>query len=181
MKDLSLHILDIVQNSVSARASKITITIVEHLAEDTLSIRISDNGKGMSPEVLERVTDPFFTSRTTRKVGLGIPLFKQNAELSGGCFSIESREGEGTHLEARFGHAHLDRPPLGDMPGVMMILVGANPDIHFIYTHQRDEECFVFDTHEVQEALDGMSLNEPAVIPYLKEMIRENLKAIQAL
>lgn len=180
MKDLSLHILDIAQNSISAGASNIGISIDENLAANTMAIEVTDNGRGMSAEVLERVTDPYFTSRTTRKVGLGIPLFKQNAEATGGSLQIESEEGRGTMLKATFVHNHLDRPPLGDMAGVMVLLAGANPEIRFVYTHRVDNEEYVFDTEEVKEALDGLPINDPQVMRFLKEMIIENLVAIKA-
>jgi len=180
MKDLSLHILDIAQNSISAGASKIGISIDENLAANTMAIGVTDNGRGMPAEVVERVTDPYYTSRTTRKVGLGIPLFKQNAEATGGSLQIDSEEGRGTMLKATFLHNHLDRPPLGDMAGVMVLLAGANPEIRFVYTHRIDNEEYVFDTEEVKEALDGIPLNEPQVMRFLKEMINENLTAIKA-
>jgi anti-sigma regulatory factor (Ser/Thr protein kinase) len=180
MKDLSLHILDIAQNSISAGASKIGISIDENLTANTMAIEVTDNGRGMPAEVLERVTDPYYTSRTTRKVGLGIPLFKQNAEATGGSLQIDSEEGRGTTLKATFLHKHLDRPPLGDMAGVMVLLSGANPEIRFVYTHRIDNEEYVFDTEEVKEALDGIPLNEPQVMRFLKEMINENLTAIKA-
>ncbi len=180
MKDLSLHILDIAQNSISAGASNIGISIDESLAANTMAIEVTDNGRGMPAEVLERVTDPYFTSRNTRKVGLGIPLFKQNAEATGGSLQIDSEEGRGTMLKATFVHNHLDRPPLGDMAGVMVLLAGANPEIRFVYTHRVDNEEYVFDTEEVKEALDGLPINDPQVMRFLKEMIIENLVAIKA-
>jgi anti-sigma regulatory factor (Ser/Thr protein kinase) len=180
MKDLSLHILDIAQNSISAGARNIDISIAESMAANTMVIKVKDDGRGMPSEVLERVTDPYYTSRTTRKVGLGIPLFKQNAEATGGSLQIYSEEGKGTMLKAIFVLNHLDRPPLGDMAGVMVLLAGANPDIRFVYTHRVDNEEYVFDTEEVKEALDGLPLNEPQVMRFVKEMINENLMAIKA-
>ncbi|MBW6496828.1 MAG: ATP-binding protein [Bacteroidales bacterium] len=180
MKDLSLHILDIAQNSISAGASNIGISIDENPAANTMAVEVNDNGRGMPAEVLERVTDPYFTSRTTRKVGLGIPLFKQNAEATGGSLQISSEEGRGTMLKATFVHNHLDRPPLGDMAGVMVLLAGANPEIRFVYTHRVNDEEYVFDTEEVKEALDGLPINDPQVMRFLKEMIIENLLAIKA-
>jgi hypothetical protein len=180
MKDLSLHILDIAQNSISAGASIIGINIDENLAANTMAIEVTDNGSGMPAEVLERVTDPYYTSRTTRRVGLGIPLFKQNAEATGGSLYIDSEEGRGTSLNATFVHNHLDRPPLGDMAGVMVLLVGANPEIKFVFTYQVENEEYMFDTEEVKEALDGLPINDPQVMRFLKEMINENLQAIKA-
>ncbi len=180
MKDLSLHILDIAQNSISAAARTIGISIHENLAANTLVIEVHDDGRGMPAHVLSRVADPYYTSRTTRKVGLGIPLFKQSARASNGDLHIESEEGRGTTLKATFTHNHLDRPPLGDMAGVMVLLAGANPHIRFIYTHRVQNEVFVFDTDQVKEALDEVPVNDPQVMRFLKEMINENLVAIKA-
>jgi len=180
MKDLSLHILDIAQNSISAGARNLEISIAEDLAANSLVIEVKDDGRGMSAEVLERVTDPYYTSRTTRKVGLGIPLFKQNAEATGGSLHIDSEQGRGTWLKVTFVHDHLDRPPFGDMAGVIVLLTGASPHIRFVYNHQVDDAQYVFDTDEVKEALDGLPVNDPQVMRFLKEMINENLVAIKA-
>lgn len=179
MKDLSLHILDIAQNSITAKATLIQIAIVEDTVADTYTITITDNGYGIPPDMLARVTDPYATSRTTRKVGLGIPLFKQNAERTGGGLTITSEVGKGTVLTAVFVHSNIDRPVLGDIAGVVVILVSANPSIDFVYTHVVNQQSYVFDTREVREALDGIPLNEPSVIPLLKEMIAANLEELQ--
>lgn len=179
MKDLSLHILDIAQNSITAKATLIQIAIVEDTVADTYTITITDNGYGIPPDMLARVTDPYTTSRTTRKVGLGIPLFKQNAERTGGRLNITSEVGNGTVLTAVFVHSNIDRPVLGDIAGVVVILVSANPSIDFVYTHVVNQQSYVFDTREVREALDGIPLNEPSVIPLLKEMIAANLDELQ--
>lgn len=178
MKDLSLHILDVVQNSVSAGAKNIVVSIAEDTRKDTLTILIQDDGKGMAPEVLARVTDPYYTTRTTRHVGLGLPLFKQNAEMSGGSFHIESEVGRGTVVKAVFGHSHIDRPPLGDMAGVLMMMVGSNPEIEYYYKHSKDGKKYIFDTREVKEVLEGLPLNDPAVLRQLKEMVGENLREV---
>lgn len=179
MKDLSLHILDIAQNSITAKATLIQIAIVEDTVADTYTITITDNGYGIPPDMLARVTDPYTTSRTTRKVGLGIPLFKQNAERTGGGLTITSEVGKGTVLTAAFVHSNIDRPVLGDIAGVVVILVSANPSIDFVYTHVVNQQSYVFDTRDVREALDGIPLNEPSVIPLLKEMIAANLEELQ--
>ena len=131
MKDLSSHMMDIVQNSIRAEASWIQIRICEDPEADLFLIEIQDNGCGMDEATLARVRDPFFTSRTVRKVGLGIPLLQQNAERTGGKVSIVSQPGQGTTLTARFGHSHLDRPPLGDVAETLTLLAAANPAIHF--------------------------------------------------
>lgn len=178
MKELSLHILDVSQNSISAGAKNIKILIEEDSVADKFKILIEDDGKGMSPEILKNVTDPYFTTRTTRKVGLGLPLFKQNAEMSGGSFEITSEVGKGTLVKAEFGYSHFDRPPLGDIAGVVMILVGSNPDLDFLYIHSINDRNYEFDTREIKEILEGMPLSDPLVIRQLKEMINENLKEL---
>jgi hypothetical protein len=180
MKDLSLHILDIVQNSISAKATFIEINIEESHDANTYFVRIKDNGKGMSQEMLEKVTDPYVTSRTTRKVGLGLPLLKMNAERTGGHLRISSEEGKGTEVEALFIYNHIDRLPLGDMAGTIVILASANPTIEFVYTHTVDNEQYIFDTREIKEALDDVAINDIHIFKYLKEMINENLQEIKA-
>ena len=179
MKDIALHILDIALNSVSAGATRVSIEIVENRNEDKLTLRIADNGKGMNDEMIQKVTDPYFTTRTTRRVGMGIPLLKHSAEQAGGSFGISSVLGQGTSLIATFVHSHMDRPPTGDIAGVISMLAGANPSMDFVYHHVRDDSRYNFDTREIKEALEDIPLNEPAVIRYMKEMIEENTKEIK--
>lgn len=178
MKDLSMHIMDIIQNSVRAQATLVELKIVEDVVNDVFSIAIKDNGCGMSPEILEKVTDPFFTTRTTRKVGLGLSLLKQNAEQTGGEMKIWSEEGKGTHLEVRFSHAHIDRPVTGDIAGTIVLLAGANPEMDFIYHHKTNKGEYIFDTKEIKEVLDEVSISDPNIMKYLKELIKENLNTI---
>ncbi len=180
MTELSLHILDIVQNSITAQASLISIVIDEDIKNDKYTIIITDNGTGMDSETLSKVTDPFFTSRTTRKVGVGISLFKQNAEQTGGSLNIESAPGVGTSLTAVFGHSNVDRPILGDIAGTMTLLIGANPQIRFIYEHKTPLSDFEFDTKDVKAELEGVPINQPDILRVLKELIEENLKLIEA-
>jgi len=179
MKDLSLHILDIVQNSISAGASLIQTMITESPENDTYVLSITDDGKGMNEETLQKATDPFFTSRTTRNVGLGLPLLKQNAERTGGSFSLSSDEGEGTIVKATFGYKHIDRLPPGDIGGVMALLASANPTIDFTYVHHAAAGDFKFDTREVKAELDGLSISHAEVKRFIKEMINENIEFIQ--
>ena len=180
MNELSLHILDITENSVSAEATLIFIRITENVVADDYKIEITDNGKGIPPDMLDKVTDAFVTSRTTRKVGLGLPLFKQNAEQTGGSFNIKSVVGKGTTTTAVFKLENIDRPPLGDMAGVMAILAGSNPEIDFVYTHTVNEQSYAFDTREIKLILEDVPLSNPEVRRYIKEMIDENLKEIRA-
>ena len=149
-------------------------------AVDTLLSQAEAKVKGMSPEFLAKVTDPYTTSRTTRKVGLGLPLIKMNTENCGGGMKLTSEVGKGTRLEFWFLHDHWDRPPMGDLTGTLVMLVSQHEDIHFIITYVTDEGEFVFDTDEIKEALGGMSMNDLTIIRYLKEMVAENLEEIHA-
>lgn len=177
MPELSLNILDVAQNSVTAGASLIEITITASTALDRLTICISDNGCGMTDEQVKNVTDPFFTSRTTRKVGLGIPFFKMAAELTGGSFQIKSKVGEGTATTAVFGLSSIDRMPLGDLPGTMTALIGPSPDIDFILTMDFDGKGFVMDTRQFREILEGISLAQPEVLTYIRDYVKENMES----
>lgn len=178
MQELSLNILDIAQNSVRAGADLIRILVDEQPADDTLTIVVEDNGCGMAPEQLEQVTDPFFTSRTTRKVGLGVPLFKMGAQMTGGSFQIESEPGKGTRVRAVFGYSHIDRMPLGDMCETMCSLVGCNPAIDFLYFHIYDGKSFCMDTREFRAVLGDVSLDTPDVIMFIRDYLRENIELL---
>src|SRR5574344_1580057 len=178
MKDLSMHVMDILQNSTRAKAKNIELYINEDYSNNCLTLRFTDDGCGMNREMLEKVTNPFYTTRTTRKVGLGIPLLKQNAELCGGYLKLESEVGKGTVLECAFELDNIDRPPLGDIGGAFLLTAGACLDIHFVYKHKVHDKEFMFDTDEVNEALEGVPINDNQIFKYLKEMIIENLKDI---
>ena len=180
MKDLALHILDILQNSVTAGATLIELKINEDPSMDVYSVKFTDNGKGMDAATVQKVTDPFFTTRTTRKVGLGLPLLKQNAEQSGGSLHISSTPGNGTEVEAVFGYSHIDRLPTGDIAGTMALTVSSYPAIEFIYTHNTLDGTFIFDTREIKETLEDVPISNPQVIAFMKDLIRENLEAIKA-
>jgi hypothetical protein len=179
MKDLSLHILDIVQNSIRANASLISIEISELPEKDQLITTITDNGCGMSPEQLQRAIDPFYTSRTTRKVGLGLSLFKQNAEMTGGSFSIESELGKGTIVTAVFGLNHIDRPIIGDLTGTLLLLICTPEGPDYVFKHQTPSGDFTLDTREIKQTLENVPINHPNIRNFLKEMIQENLEQIQ--
>jgi len=177
MKDLSMHIMDILQNSTRAKATEITLEVLEDHAKDTLTLVFKDNGCGMDEETVQKVINPFFTTRTTRKVGLGLPLLKQNTEQTGGSMTIDSKVGVGTTVTAVFGLTHLDTPPMGDLAGTLVLTISAYPDIRFIFHYKRDDEVdYTLDTDEVYEILDGMSINDPDVIASLKEMVAENIQ-----
>lgn len=179
MKEISLHIMDLVQNSIRAKASEIEISILESVDRNILEIEIKDNGHGMSGEMLKKVTDPFFTSRTTRKVGLGIPLYKQLVEQCNGKFSINSEEKRGTHLHSTMELNNIDRQPMGDIAGVLVLLFSANPLISFIYRHKTDWGDFSVKSMEIKEVLGIKDSYDPGILKYLKEMINENLNEIK--
>jgi hypothetical protein len=179
VNDLALHILDLIQNAVYAQATLITLVITENRDDDRLVIAITDNGCGMTPEQTAQATDPYTTSRLTRKVGLGLPLCKQSAEQSGGSLSLVSAAGVGTTVTATFGLQHIDRPPLGDTANALMLSVAANPHIDFVYIHRYNRRQYTFDTREVRAALDGLPLHNPQTVQLLTTMIRERLKEIR--
>ncbi len=178
MKDLSLHILDIMQNSLAAGAKLIDVEIAENKTENIYTICINDNGKGMSAHMLSKVTDPFFTTRTTRKVGLGIPLLKENAERTGGKFEISSLQGEGTVIKATFVMNHFDRQPLGDIAGVIVLTAASNPAVRIKYVHSTCSGSYTFDTSEIMGVLGNTPVNNAEIISFLKEMINDNLENI---
>ncbi len=176
MKELSLHILDIAENSVNADADKIEICVIENFKNDSLSITIIDNGKGMDSETVKKITDPFITSRKTRKVGLGIPFLKAAAEACQGELVIDSQPGKGTQIKVTFQHSHIDRMPLGDLQGTFLSLMIGYPQINWVFKYQVNEKIFELDDRPIKEALDGVPLSEPTVINYLKETISEGFK-----
>ena len=175
-----MHILDIVQNSISAGATKIEVLIRIDTVADRLVLEVKDDGCGMSEEMVARVTSPFTTSRTTRKVGLGIPLVKQLADMTNGCFTLQSKVGEGTVLRAEFQFSHLDLPPMGDLVGTMQSLLISAPEApEFVLTYEKDGKSVVFDTREVRAALGGLPLNLPDVLAWVKDFLTENIMEVE--
>ena len=179
MTELSLNVLDVAQNSVKAKASLIEILVIADTKSDIMTITISDNGCGMSEEQVKRVEDPFYTTRTTRKVGLGVSFFKLAAECAGGEFSIASKVGEGTKVKASFQISNIDRMPLGDMPATVHTLVTMNEHIDFVYTFTVDEKSFTLDTRQFKEILGEVSFTVPEVSAYIKEYLMENTAEVQ--
>lgn len=173
LAELSLHVLDIAENSVRAGAKLIQIRVAVDEAADRISIAIEDDGCGMSEEQLARVQDPFYTSRTTRKVGLGIPFFKEAALLSGGDFSMQSAQGRGTLVEAVFGLSNIDRMPMGDIDTSIHNLIVYHTDIDFLYTYQFNGRMFSLDTRELRELLGDVPFDTPEVSLFLKEYLSE--------
>ena len=178
MRELSLNVMDVAQNSVRAEAKLVTITVIESDKNDSLSISIADDGCGMTPEQVSQVIDPFFTTRTTRKVGLGVPLFKMSAEQTGGSFSIVSEVGKGTVTTANYVKGHVDMTPLGDINSTVSILIRCNPDIDFVFTHSTDSGSFTLDTRELREVLEGVPLDTPDVLEWINSFLEENTRMI---
>ena len=174
MIDLSLNVLDIAENSVKARADLITVAIEKQTAQKRMSISVSDNGCGMTQEQLSRVVDPFYTTRTTRKVGLGVPFFKMSAEQTGGSFSIQSQVGKGTVIQANYCYDHIDMMPLGDMAQTMTALISVNPEIDFVYSLTCDGRGFAMDTREIKAVLEGVPVNGAEVLVFIRDLIHEN-------
>lgn len=180
MRELSLHILDIVQNSIAAAAEVIEIIIDEDIEEDLLLIKIIDNGSGIAEDKLAQIIDPFITSRTTREVGLGLPLFKEAAKRCEGDLEIKSVLGQGTEVKVYFKHSHIDRAPLGDIKGTLISLLSVNPDIDFIYQHIYQEKAFDFNTVEVKKELDGIDINKPRILKWIDGYIKEGLEGLRS-
>jgi len=174
MEDLSLHILDIVENSVAAKADKIKINITEDIKKDLLSVEISDNGIGMDEETKKQVLDPFYTTKTVRQFGLGLPLLSEAAKVANGHLSIQSKKGEGTRIKANFQHSHIDRRPLGDIAQTILIIVIGNPEIDLIFVYKKNGFKYSLDTRKIRVQLMETPLNSPAGI----RKIREDLKKI---
>ena len=175
MRELSLHILDIVENGITAGADCIRIDVIESRAKDRLTINIRDNGRGISTEKLDKLKDPFVTSRTTRRVGLGLPLLAAAAERCKGKLGVKAGSAGGTEVTATFQHSHIDRAPVGDMASTMATLLMGNPQIDFVYKHAIDGEEFILDTRELKNELDVHILDDPMVIHQLGKSIRKSL------
>ena len=173
MRELSLNILDIAQNSISAGASLTEIVVNENTKEKTLLIGIYDNGCGMTEEQVKSVIDPFFTTRTTRKVGMGIPLFKMSCEQTGGKFTIESEKGVGTKINALYKTDSIDFTPLGDIASTIVTIVSMNDDKEFLYRRVLDDKEFIFSTVEIKKILDGVPLSEVSVMNWIEEYLNE--------
>lgn len=180
MLELSMNILDIVENSTRAGASLIRISITEDKGDDILRIEIADDGEGMEPDITEKALDPFYTSKDVRRIGLGLPMLSHAAKITAGRFTIESKKRKGTMVTADFKYSHIDRQPLGDMPGTMATIIVGNPLVDFVYTHLSDGKSYTLDTREIKNELEDVPINHPKVIQFIKENIRDGLKEIGA-
>jgi len=178
MRELSLHILDIVENGIAAGGNCIRIEVDEAPKKDQLKIVIRDNGRGMPIEKRDHMDDPFITSRTTRRVGLGLSLLSAATERCDGILRVDTQPGKGTEVEATFRYHHIDRAPLGDIAATITTLIIGNPEIDFVYSHCIDGNEFSLDTREIREEMEDLSLSDPVVIHHLSEKIRSSLKEL---
>ena len=178
MEDISLHILDIAENSISADATRITISISEDTAKDLFSVEIEDNGRGIPEDMRSKVLDPFCTTRTTRKVGLGLPLLAQAARETGGDISVRPGSIAGTIVAATFKKSHIDMKPLGNITETLIVLIAGNPQVDFLFTYNKDSNTFSLDTRRIKEKLDGVPINSSPVISFLRDYLGTSLRDI---
>ncbi len=175
MREISLHIMDIAENGITAGADWIQIVVDEARNENRLKIEIKDNGKGIPNNMVDKVIDPFVTTRTTRRVGLGLSLLKAAAERCDGEFALTSEPGKGTRVKAIFQYDHIDRAPLGDMASSVITLIAGNSDVDFVYIHIVDGKNFTMDTRDIRKELGDISLTNPTVIHHLTQSIKKEL------
>ncbi|MGI6021267.1 MAG: ATP-binding protein [Lachnospiraceae bacterium] len=178
MPEIAMSILDVAENSTRAEASLVRIEIDINTASDRMKLIIADDGCGMTQEQVERVTDPFFTTRTTRKVGLGVPFLKQACEAANGEFTIDSKKGEGTEVTAVFEYSNIDRMPIGDLCGTIQQLIVYHPEIDFLFRYSYDGNEFVLDTRQMREILGGIPLDLPEVAAYILDYLEENKREV---
>ncbi len=178
MEDLSLHILDIAENSLAAGAKNIGIAIKEDSSSDQLIIEISDDGKGMEPKIAERATDPFYTTRTSRKVGLGLALLNEAARMANGRMDIESLPGRGTKVSVRFQLSHVDRKPIGNMADTLVALIASQTDIDLTYVHEKDDDRFAFNTRDIRECFDESPINSAEVLTFIRRYLTQEEKSL---
>jgi Histidine kinase-, DNA gyrase B-, and HSP90-like ATPase len=176
--ELSLHLLDVVQNSIEAGASRIEIKINEDLKADQLLIEVGDNGRGMSKDQVAKVLDPFYTTRKTRHVGLGVPLLLETCRRCEGDLKIFSQPGKGTTVQATFRHSHIDRPPLGDIPSILITVLLAENPVDWLYIHRINEEAFQLDSSEIRKELEDVPLTHPKVRKWLLDYLKEGEKSL---
>lgn len=177
MQDLSLHILDIGENSINAGATKIKIKINEDTKGNKLELEIEDNGSGLDEETRQRVLDPFYTTKKDKEAGLGISLLEQSAREADGDLEIKSQKGKGTTVTAQFVYDHIDRRPLGDMADtIIALLTGRGADINIVYEHCKDGDGFILDTRDIKAELQEVPIDNPEVLNLLKETINNGLK-----
>ncbi len=178
MRELAQHITDLLENSVAAGARRVEITVEEDPRTDRLTVRVSDDGRGMAPETVQKALDPFWTTRTCRRVGLGLPLLAATAQRCDGSLEIASEPGRGTSVTARFRHSHIDRPPLGNLQATLVDALVGHPDVLFQYRHTREENGFELDGTALREELQEVPLSHPRVLRWLEGYIAEGLAEV---
>ena len=183
MREIALHLLDIAENSVAAESRNISIHVHEDLFHDRLSASVIDDGRGMDAETAQHVQDPFYTTRTTRNVGLGIPLLKLAAEMAEGSFSLQSEPGKGAWVEAEFRHSHIDRMPLGDLASTYLTLLISHPQIDWTFLYRvtdknEHRQDFLFESAELKSQLGDISLTEPEVLTFLRGIFEEGIEVV---
>lgn len=183
MREIALHLLDIAENSAAAQSGTIRIEVHEDLQQDLLTACVADDGRGMDAETARKVQDPFYTTRTTRSVGLGIPLLKLAAEQAEGSFDLQSRPGAGTRVQVVFRHGHIDRMPLGDLASTFLTALVSHPQINWTFAYRftdRDGQCrdFIFENEELRSELGDLALTEPDVLTFVRGAIEEGIAAL---
>jgi anti-sigma regulatory factor (Ser/Thr protein kinase) len=178
VRELSLHILDVAENALTAGAALISIEVAESTPADRLRITVRDNGRGMPPEKMMNLDDPFVTTRKTRRVGLGLSLLAAAARRCEGDIRVSAAPGKGTELTATFRRSHIDRAPLGDMAATLGMLIMGNPHVDFVYVHRVDDSEFTLDTRELKRELEGVDLSDPVVATHLTDSIRRSLNEL---
>jgi anti-sigma regulatory factor (Ser/Thr protein kinase) len=176
MRDFSLHILDIVENSIEAGARKVEIEIKEDTKADRLVLCVKDDGRGMDGDLMKKIEDPFFTMKPGKNFGLGVPLLAQAARQCGGSFNVVSEKGRGTEVVAKFQASHIDRKPLGDIASTMVTLVAGHPDVDYSLVCERDGEQYVFETENTKKVLEDVPINLPEVLKLLKDDIKDGIR-----
>ncbi|MCX7974312.1 MAG: ATP-binding protein [Candidatus Aminicenantes bacterium] len=179
MEDLSLHILDIAENSVEAGATWVKISLIEDRKTDLLQLEIEDNGRGMSAEECRQALNPFYTTRKTRRFGLGLPFLLEACQAAGGQLSLESSPGQGTKVIATFRLSHIDLKPLGDIPLTIIALIAGHPEIDWQYYHRRNDWEFKFDSKEFKENYPEIAINHPMALKAIRNFINKNLSLIR--
>ena len=176
MEDISLHILDLAENGIRAGADLIRIEVREDTTADSLTVEIEDNGRGMTQEYLCKVFDPFVTTRTTRKVGLGLSLFRQSVEEAEGRMTLTSSPGNGARLVAEMKRSHIDRKPMGDLAGTVLCLIEGNSDIDFIFEYSVDDRHYCLDTREIRCVIDDIPINNPSVVRFISDSLKTGIR-----
>ncbi len=180
MLELADHILDIGENSVRAGAKLLKISLDEDSEADLLTVKIIDDGCGISQENIKKVRDPFFTTKNVRRVGLGLPLLAEAAELSGGSMNIESVEGKGTALTVIFKLGHMDRQPMGNIASAVVNLIAGNSGVDFCYKHRCGKKEFTLDTRIIRNEIDNVPLNHPDILEYIRKFMEEGIRSLDS-